>query len=260
MAPFRVVLAEDVDDMRLLYRTILNGSEQFIVEGEAADGEEAIARVAAVQPDVVLLDLSMPRMNGLDALPHVRRAAPDARVVILSGFDRDRLWPLVRAQGAVGYLEKGVPAAKLIDELLVVCGALELIEATLGQASKHVEADLQSAGQARRFLEELLDRWNCDAQVEVVKLAVTELVTNAVTHAESDANISVRLTPAHIRVEVADHGAALPQRRDVPLDAESGRGLAILDSMVERWGTEVHAGGKTVWFEVPRMDGASVTR
>lgn len=77
------------------------------VVGEAADGMEAISRAAELQPDVVLLDLTMPLLDGIDAIPTVLERAPATRVVALSGWGAERMADAALAQGAVAYLEKG---------------------------------------------------------------------------------------------------------------------------------------------------------
>jgi DNA-binding NarL/FixJ family response regulator len=76
------------------------------VIGEAANGKAAIERAAELQPDVVLLDLTMPLLDGIDAIPQVLERAPGARVVALSGWGADRMADAALAQGAVAYVEK----------------------------------------------------------------------------------------------------------------------------------------------------------
>jgi PAS domain S-box-containing protein len=104
----RVLLVDDNDDIRRLLRTKLARSNQYEVVGEAADGQEAIDRVAELRPDVVLLDLAMPVMDGLEALPHIRARVPEARVIVLSGFDQATMAQRALAAGAVRYVEKGL--------------------------------------------------------------------------------------------------------------------------------------------------------
>ena len=118
--PFRVVIADDVSALRMLIRIVLQDSGRFVVVGEAADGEEAVARARELQPDLVLLDLSMPRMDGLEALPNVIVAAPHCKVVVFSGFTADRMATLTMDAGAVHYIEKGASPGELVSKLLAV--------------------------------------------------------------------------------------------------------------------------------------------
>ena len=116
--PLRVVLIDDTPDIRLLLRMALEARGRFRVVAEAGDGDAGIAEVTRSQPDVVLVDLAMPVLDGLDALPALRRACPAARIVVLSGFDSSRLLARTRAAGADGYLQKGLDARDLEERLL----------------------------------------------------------------------------------------------------------------------------------------------
>lgn len=103
----RVLIADDVIDLRVLLRMALELAGDFEVVAEAADGAQAITQAEAHQPDLVLLDLSMPVLDGLEALPRIRAVAPDAHVVVLSGFEASKMRDRVLEGGAVAYLEKG---------------------------------------------------------------------------------------------------------------------------------------------------------
>lgn len=103
----RTVIADDVEDVRVLVTTILGRDARFEVVGEARDGEEAVEQVLRLRPDLLLLDLSMPRMDGLEVLDRVRREHPGCVVVVLSGFPGDDLAQRCRDAGAAGYLVKG---------------------------------------------------------------------------------------------------------------------------------------------------------
>ena len=116
----RVVLADDVSELRALVRMSLERSGDFEVVAEAGNGREAIEAAADQQPDLVLLDISMPVMDGLEALPKILDASPATKVVMLSGFAEDRLGDEARRLGAVAYLEKGVPPRELIARILDV--------------------------------------------------------------------------------------------------------------------------------------------
>jgi DNA-binding NarL/FixJ family response regulator len=107
-AVVRVVLADDHPVVRGGLRALLSTIDGIEVVGEAADGNEGIRQAADLQPDVILLDLSMPECDGLEAIPAMAARAPGAQIVALSGFTADRMAEPVIARGAMAYLEKGV--------------------------------------------------------------------------------------------------------------------------------------------------------
>lgn len=120
----RVVIADDSDDLRLLLRMILTRSDDFEVVGEAADGGAAIDVVAAQHPDVILLDLAMPKMDGLQAMPGIRSAWPQTKIVVLSGFDASRMRDTALQNGADAYVEKGSAMTGIAAVLSEICGTL----------------------------------------------------------------------------------------------------------------------------------------
>jgi PAS domain S-box-containing protein len=114
----RVLLVDDHADVRQLLRIQLEtASRAFEIVGEAEDGEQAVEMATRLQPAVVLLDLAMPKMDGLQALPLIREAVPGIRVIVLSGFDRGTMAEKALAAGADAYLEKGLTMA--VDETIV---------------------------------------------------------------------------------------------------------------------------------------------
>jgi DNA-binding NarL/FixJ family response regulator len=251
---FRALIADDDSDHRLLQRVALTRSGRFEIVAEASDGDEAVRLALEHRPDLVLLDLSMPRVDGLEALPQLRAALPDTKVIVLSSFARDQFAPAVLRAGAVGYLEKGMPQQRMVDEILTLAGLLEVVEEALAAVRANLAPELQSAGTARKFVDETLRRWDCGEQLDVVTLLVSEVVTNAIVHAGTEVEVSVGLTPDAVRIEVTDKESELPVARRATDDDTSGRGLALLDALASAWGVEVRPEGKVVWFEVPRLD------
>lgn len=112
----RVGIVDDSEDLRLLLRLTLEADGRFEVTGEAADGEQAIALVVADHPDLLLLDLAMPRMDGMTALELMRRDNPDAPVVlVLSAYPASSWREQAQKAGANDYVQKGGDPAALAD-------------------------------------------------------------------------------------------------------------------------------------------------
>lgn len=123
MSRVRTLLVDDAVDLRMLIRRALEASGRYEVVGEANDGIEAIAQASELDPELVLLDLSMPRMDGLEALPRLRVVSPAAAIVVLSGHTRGLAEEAALAAGAVAYLEKGLRPTELLLALDQARGA-----------------------------------------------------------------------------------------------------------------------------------------
>jgi DNA-binding NarL/FixJ family response regulator len=140
----RVLLADDQALVRTGFRMILGAEPDLEVVGEAGDGEEAVEAAERLAPDVVLMDIRMPRLNGIEATRRVLRRAPARRVLILTTFDQDEyVYEALRA-GASGFLLKTAPADQLVagvrtvadgDALLAPEITRRLIEAYTGARS-----------------------------------------------------------------------------------------------------------------------------
>jgi DNA-binding NarL/FixJ family response regulator len=112
--PIRVLLVDDHAVVREGLRAVLELDGGIAVAGEAADGEEALDAAERLRPDVVLMDLAMPRRDGVSAMRELRRRLPATRVIVLTSFaDEERLLPAIRA-GAAGYLLKDAEPAELV--------------------------------------------------------------------------------------------------------------------------------------------------
>ena len=255
MGAQRVLVVDDDPDYRLLVRLALAPDSGFEVVAEAGDGGAAVVEAEREQPDLVLLDCTLPGADAFDVLPALRAAAPDARIVLVSGHDPADLRTASRSAGAVGYLTKETPARRLGAELGALVGLVEAVEQLLSEASQRFDQDAQTPRAARRFVSQVLTGWDDDEGdlTDTVTLLVSELVTNAVLHAGSDVEVSVRLTPTAARIEVTDASAEAIAPRDATTEEDSGRGLALVGSLAQRWGVRpAPGGGKTVWFEVNR--------
>lgn len=110
----RVLIVDDAEDLRDLLRARLEMTDHLLVVGEAGDGVAAVEQARLLQPDLVLLDVAMPVMDGLEALPLIREVVPHVRVIVLSGFNEGTLAEQARQAGADYYFVKGNPLRELI--------------------------------------------------------------------------------------------------------------------------------------------------
>jgi DNA-binding NarL/FixJ family response regulator len=182
----RVVLVDDVPELRLLVRLTLEEDPGIEVVGEAANGREGVEVVQATDPDLVLLDLSMPDMDGLEAIPLMRRHAPNARVVVLSGHEAGRISLEALDQGASRYINKAAGLGtipQIVHEVAqieppftdarfgVVRSMWEsFLDGQIDHALQKSTADVRwrpyiasgrefaSRGEAKSFIQELLER------------------------------------------------------------------------------------------------------
>ena len=113
-----MLLADDTASVRMLLRATLEASRAFEVVGEAGDGAQAVEMAEALQPDMVLLDLAMPVLGGMEAIPQIRSRAPEARVVVVSGYAPDRMGSQAVEVGASAFLEKQQRPWDLVASLL----------------------------------------------------------------------------------------------------------------------------------------------
>ena len=108
-----VVVCDDVPELRQLARAVLEEGGEMEVVGEAGDGRAAIEVVQRHQPDVVVLDLSMPELDGLEAIPLIHQVAPKAEIVIFSGFEEGKVAEVALRLKASRYVRKGAPLEEL---------------------------------------------------------------------------------------------------------------------------------------------------
>jgi DNA-binding NarL/FixJ family response regulator len=122
MDAIRIVIADDQTITRTGLRTLLASDASFEVVGEARTGEEAIELAASLQPDVVLMDLRMPDLNGTEATRRIHRTSPHISILVLTVFEDDTsVFPAIRA-GARGYLLKNTEQDELLSAIRTVAG------------------------------------------------------------------------------------------------------------------------------------------
>jgi DNA-binding NarL/FixJ family response regulator len=196
--PIRLLIVDDHPVVRDGLRGVFTGDPDFEVVGEAGDGAEAVAMVDRNPADVVLMDLRMPRMGGVEATARLREAAPATRVLVLTTFDTDRdVLPAIEA-GATGYLLKDAPR----DELVRAVRAASRGESVLSPA---VAGRLM--GQVRKPTQEALSR----RELDVLKL-IADGATNREAAGQlfvSEATIKTHLLHIYDKLGVRDRAGAV---------------------------------------------------
>ncbi len=198
--PIRVLISDDHDLFRKGLRMVLEAEDDIEVVAEAADGQQAVARVEELATDVVLMDVRMPRMGGIDATRTIRQLFPSTRIIVLTVSDeQDDLYGAVKA-GANGYLLKEVSIEEVADAVRAVYAGQSLISPSLaskllsdfsGQVGSAADAALSSA------TPRLSDR-----EVEILKLVALGLPNHDVAGQLQVSENTVRNHVANILVKL----------------------------------------------------------
>ena len=157
MSPTRVVVVDDEAMVRAGLRMLIASEDDLAVVGEAADGLDAVAVATRLRPDVVLMDVRMPRLSGLEAAVRVIAALPGTRVLMLTTFDEDAVVDAALRHGVAGFLLKSSPPEDLVDAIrhavagqgaldpAVVPGVIARLAATPVAPARAAELDLLTA-------------------------------------------------------------------------------------------------------------------
>jgi DNA-binding NarL/FixJ family response regulator len=190
----RIVLADDHPIVREGLASVLETQPDFEVVGQANDGAEAVDLVSALKPDVVLLDLEMPRLDGVQALRAMRAENANVKALVFTAFDTDeRIIGAVQA-GARGYLLKGAPREELFGAIRVVAQGGSTLQPVV--AAKLME---RMTGSAASTLEPLTDR-----EHEVLQFMAQGLQNKEIA---SQLHISERTVKFHVSAILAKLGA-----------------------------------------------------
>lgn len=140
-AVLRVMLVDDHAVVRQGFRMLLDACEGFSVVAEVGDGEQALADYADTNPDIVVMDLSMPGMGGFEALRRLLAKAPDARVLVLSAHENAAYARRVLKAGALGYLTKRTAPEELLKALPIVAGGQLYLDAAIARQLATADLD-----------------------------------------------------------------------------------------------------------------------
>jgi DNA-binding NarL/FixJ family response regulator len=197
-APIRLLIVDDHPVVRNGLSGMFAGEPAFEVVGEAADGSEAVRRAQALSPDVILMDLRMPNMDGVSAIAALADAGVPARVLVLTTYDTDSDVLLAIEAGATGYLLKDAPATELFRAVRAAANG----EAVLSPAIA-----TRLIGQMRTPTQDPISQ----RELEVLEL-IAEGHSNRDTAARlfiSEATVKTHLTHIYAKLAVNDRAAAV---------------------------------------------------
>lgn len=191
MDVIRILLAEDHTVVRESIREALQRETEFKVVGEASNGEEAVKLASELRPDVILMDISMPGLNGIEATKQIKAICPSVAVLILSAYDDEQYIFSVLSAGAAGYLLKDVGVADLVEAIRTVYRGDSVLYPTIAKkVLQRFRSDREDG--IREQPGELLS----ERESTVLKLAAKGLSNNAIAH---ELHLSVSTIESHLR-------------------------------------------------------------
>jgi len=191
MDNIRILLVEDHVVVREGTRQLLEREDDLSVIGEAGDGEEAVKLATKLEPDVVIMDIALPKLNGIEATKQIKALLPSVAVLILTGYDYDEyIFSLLEA-GAAGYLLKSVSGDELIAAIRAVNSGEPVLHPIVIRKLMTRFGLLDTTPTEVRPSELLSER-----EMEVLKMAASGLSNKAISE---ELFISVRTVQAHLR-------------------------------------------------------------
>ena len=189
MGKIRVIIADDHAIVRDGTRQLLEREEDMEVVGEAGDGEEAVTMATKLQPDVAIIDIAMPKLNGIEATRQIKALLPSTAVLILTAYDDDQYVFALLEAGAAGYLLKSVRGRELVGAIRAVCSGESVLHPVI--ARKVLKRFVPSTQEAKVHSQEQVS----EREREVLKLAAKGMSSKEIA---DELSLSVRTVQAHL--------------------------------------------------------------
>jgi NarL family two-component system response regulator LiaR len=190
MSKIRILLADDHALVREGTRELLEREDDLTVVGEASDGEEAVRQAAAYRPDVALVDIAMPKLNGIEATKRIKSLSPSTAVLVLSAYDDDQYVFALLEAGAAGYLLKTVRGRELCEAVRSVQAGESVLHPVIARKVIDHFANPAPDKPHAPEPETLTER-----ELEVLKLAATGMTNKEIS---DELCVSIRTVQAHL--------------------------------------------------------------
>lgn len=217
MNPIRILIADDHPVFRFGMRALLESETDIEVVGEASTGDEAVALTDELRPDVVLMDITMPGLNGIEATRHILGKRPNTGVLIVTMLDDDTLFPALRA-GARGYLLKGADGEETLRAIRAVAHGEAIFSPSIAERLTQVIASPSPSAVESPFPE-----------LTARELEILGLIAQGSSNAEiaERFTLSLKTVRNHVssilnKLQVSDRFQAAMRARDAGLGGEDG--------------------------------------
>ena len=190
MSKIRILLADDHAVVRQGTRELLEREEDLEVVAEAGDGEEAVLLASSQRPDVAIMDIAMPKLNGIEATRQIKASLPATAVLVLTAYDNDQYIFALLEAGAAGYLLKDVRAEELIKAVRAVHAGESVLSPAIARKVINRFAPAASKRAEESVQESLTER-----EMEVLKLAAKGMTNQEIAN---ELALSVRTVQTHL--------------------------------------------------------------
>ena len=190
MSTIKILIADDHAVVRAGTRQLLEQEEDFKVVAEAADGEEAVQLAGSFNPDVAIIDIAMPKLDGIEATQQIKKLYPTVAILILSAYDDDQFVFSLLEAGAAGYLLKSVRGSELVNAVRAVYAGESVLHPSIARKVLNRFVDTARKPQQKKPQEILTER-----EIEVLKLATRGLSNQEIA---DELYLSLRTVQTHL--------------------------------------------------------------
>lgn len=199
-AKIGILVVDDHPLLREAMRNVFEQHQDMEVLGEAGDGEEAIKLSSELKPDIVIMDIVMPKLSGIEATKQIRKVSPTTAVLILTAYDDDRYVVGLLEAGAAGYLLKSARSQVLVDAVRTVCAGESVLHPAIVAKILKYGLRMKAESDEQKTEEKLSDR-----ELEVLKLAAKGMSNKDIAE---ELFLSIRTVKAHLSAIFSKMGVA----------------------------------------------------